>query len=144
MFLFGQIVTLGGETSTMYSCVATSPDFPGRPPWAITATILGDDGGASAAEPATFNPTSDYLVATPASVVYAVSDDTTCAPDCQTPWKPGDPWPLPAATITQEARYDGANLGTDNFMRGVHHFTRRCHPRRRTPARDIPLQTEAR
>lgn len=45
---------------------------------------------------ATISPTADLLVASIVVVKYQVSAGATCAPDCDNPWRSGDPWPLPS------------------------------------------------
>jgi len=77
-------------TEVLTSYIGTTPVIGGQNP--ILATI---------------NPASDLLVASVAVVKYQVSVGTTCAPDCDNPWRSGDPWPLPSPSSQTEPNIRG-------------------------------------
>lgn len=68
----------------------------GPGPWQITATDT--DGNVRAT---TIDPERDVLKARTVDVVFVISRGMSCAPACSTPWRSGDPWPLPESTSIQ-------------------------------------------
>lgn len=80
------------------ACIATSLDIPGQTaPWTVSMTSSrSTETGRSkyATTTTTFDPESDALVATAFYVPFEIVSGTTCAPNCENSWKPGDPWPV--------------------------------------------------
>ncbi|KAH6677864.1 hypothetical protein F5X68DRAFT_264020 [Plectosphaerella plurivora] len=75
-------------------CILTSkPDEP------MVLTI--DSHETPSAETVTLQPSEVFMVADPWSITYEVSSGTSCAPNCSSPWKSGDPFP--AALPPQES-----------------------------------------
>jgi hypothetical protein len=85
-------------------------------PWAATVT----DAEATRAmdgEVAIITA-SDILVVNVARVLYQVSGDASCAHDCSSPWKSGDPWPVPVSVPTPTP-YDTLNLDARPILAGL-------------------------
>ncbi|KPM42247.1 hypothetical protein AK830_g4357 [Neonectria ditissima] len=98
-------------------CIASSPTFSGRPPWTLdisywSTTTLGAE--AAAPTEVIFDPETDVLMASAATIRYVVDKDkSTCVPDCESPYTGGQ-WPVPAPTHPP-----GTPAPDDSSLRGV-------------------------
>ncbi|KAM5346313.1 hypothetical protein ACJ41O_009318 [Fusarium nematophilum] len=83
------------------SCIASSPSFSGRPPWTLDISYWSTTThGADAAAPTevTFDPETDVLMASAATIGYVIDKDgSTCVPNCESPYTGGQ-WPVPEPT----------------------------------------------
>ncbi|KAI8711504.1 hypothetical protein NCS52_01414200 [Fusarium sp. LHS14.1] len=104
---------------TISSCVARVPSFSGSPPWALKINYWSTSGDSlvKAATTAEFDPETDKLVASAATINYVINKrGSTCVPDCSTPYTGGE-WPPPVTgTSSTQPVNDSPLRGMENFI----------------------------
>ena len=86
-------------------CVAASPTFGIVSPWTLTVSTWSVGFVEPTVVTAVFDSKRDPLLARPITVDYVVSDGTTCAPNCATPWT-SEPWPVTPTSTESHIPHD--------------------------------------